>query len=152
MRAVAGNADLENDFETFRTQFLSRPRDKDQVLREVSEHGSEETEIRGNVREIREGQTLVRALNFETAEEEYDYEMGRNQSHFMLLQFAYGDKKPVGTVVARINELRVIAEKFRSRAEMKAAEGAHAEAIELLNESTNRLLGAIRMSGVFVPG
>ncbi|WP_170418382.1 glutamine-synthetase adenylyltransferase [Ruegeria arenilitoris] len=35
-RAVAGNTDLADDFEAFRTQFLSRPRDKDQVLREVS--------------------------------------------------------------------------------------------------------------------
>ncbi|WP_170443016.1 glutamine-synthetase adenylyltransferase [Ruegeria arenilitoris] len=36
-RAVAGNTDLADDFEAFRTQFLSRPRDKDQALREVSD-------------------------------------------------------------------------------------------------------------------
>lgn len=107
---------------------------------------------RGDIREIRDGQTLVRTLEFETAKEEYDYEIGRNQSHFMLLQFALGDKQPTGSVVGRINEHRVIAEKLRSRAEARAAEGAHAEAIDLLNESTNRLLSAIRMSGVFVPG
>ncbi len=36
-RVVAGNADLAQDIETFRAEFLTRPRDTAQVLREVAE-------------------------------------------------------------------------------------------------------------------
>nr|WP_247742359.1 MULTISPECIES: glutamine-synthetase adenylyltransferase [unclassified Ruegeria] len=36
-RVVAGNADLAQDIETFRTEFLTRPRDTAKVLREVAE-------------------------------------------------------------------------------------------------------------------
>ncbi len=89
---------------------------------------------RGDIRAIREGQTLTRSLDFETAEQEYDYELGRNQSHFLLLQFAISEKQPQGSVVGRIEQNRQAAEKMRKQAEGKAAEGDHPDAIELLNE------------------
>ncbi|MFQ5566499.1 MAG: hypothetical protein ACE5EU_09070, partial [Paracoccaceae bacterium] len=107
---------------------------------------------RGDIREMREGKTLTRTLDFATAEEEYDYELGRNRSHFLLLQFALGEKAPVGSVVGRIEENRTEAERLRDGAERKAAAGAFPEAIEMLNQSTALLLKTIRMSGIFVPG
>ena len=107
---------------------------------------------RGDIREMRQGKTLTRTLDFATAEEEYDYELGRNRSHFLLLQFALSEKTPAGSVVGRIKGNREKAEGLRRAADKKAAAGAHPAAIDLLNQSTNLLLKTIRMSGIFVPG
>lgn len=110
------------------------------------------TLARGDIRKMRQGKTMTRTLDFATAEEEYDYELGRNRSHFLLLQFALSEKTPVGSVVGRIEGNRETAEGLRSTAETKAAAGAHPEAIDMLNQSTNLLLKTIRMSGIFMPG
>jgi hypothetical protein len=107
---------------------------------------------RGDIREMREGQTLTRSLDFATAEEAYDYELGRNRSHFLLLQFALSENSPAGSVVGRIKENRSSAEKLRDGAARKAAGGDYPEAIDMLNASTELLLKTIRMSGIFVPG
>lgn len=107
---------------------------------------------RGDIREMRDGKTLTRTLDFATAEEEYDYELGRNRSHFLLLEFAFGEKNPQGSVLGRIRENQTSAEGLRRKAESRAAKGDHAAAIDLLDQSTRKLLEAIRMSGVFVPG
>ena len=101
---------------------------------------------------MREGQTLVRSLDFATAAEAYEYELGRNESHFMLLQYAKLENNPAGSVVGRIEQNHSEAERLRAEAEREAAGGGHAAAIGLLNQSTDLLLKAIRMSGVFVPG
>lgn len=110
------------------------------------------TVARGDIREIRDGQTLTRSLDFATAEEAYDYELGRNQSHFLLLQFAIAEKAPSGSVVGRIDANRREAEALRATAEAQAAAGDHPAAIDNLNLSTEILLKTIRMSGMFVPG
>ena len=110
------------------------------------------SEARGDIRQLRQGQTLTRSLNFATVEEAYDYELGRNQSHFLLLQFAFSESKPKGSIAGRVEENRSAAERLRADAEKRAASGEHAEAIEMLNESTELLLKAIRMSGIFIPG
>lgn len=107
---------------------------------------------RGDIREMRQGQILTRALDFATPQEEYDYELGRNRSHFLLLQFALSEKTPAGSVVGRIDKNRAEAEKLRANAEKKAAGGDFPTAIDLLNDSTGLLLKTIRMSGIFVPG
>jgi hypothetical protein len=107
---------------------------------------------RGDIRQMRQGKTLTRTLDFATAEEEYDYELGRNRSHFLLLQFALSEKTPAGSVVGRIDKNRKTAEGLRGGAEKKAAAGAYPEAIDMLNQSTGLLLKTIRMSGIFVPG
>jgi hypothetical protein len=107
---------------------------------------------RGDIREIRQGQTLTRSLDFPTAEEAYDYELGRNRSHFLLLQFALSEKTPSGSVVGRIEQNRGTAEELRTGAGKKAAGGDYPTAIDMLNKSTDLLLKTIRMSGMFVPG
>ena len=107
---------------------------------------------RGDIREMREGQTLVRSLDFETPEAEYRYEHDRNDSHVMLLQFAIAEKNPPETRRTRIDELRVQAMDLRAEAEAKAQAGDHADAIGALVGSTDVLLKAIRLSGLWVPG
>ena len=104
------------------------------------------------IRSIRTGQVLTRSLQFETAEEAYQYELKRNDSHFALLEFAIAEKNPQGSVVDRIEEYRLDAQAARKSAEGSARDGAFPEAIGDLNDSTSLLQRAIRMSGIFIPG
>ncbi len=104
------------------------------------------------IRTMRAGQTLTRSLNFATAEEEYQYELKRNDSHFALLDFAISEKNPRGSVVQFIDRSRGKARDERGTAEGMAKQGDFKGAIGKLNASTNVLLQAIRMSGIYVPG
>jgi len=107
---------------------------------------------RGLIRSMRTGQTLTRSLNFATAEEEYNYEFKRNDSFFALLEFAIVEKNPSGSIVERIHQDRDKAREVRRTADALAKSGDFAGAITALNSSTNILLQAIRMSGIYVPG
>lgn len=106
---------------------------------------------RGDIRELRDGDTLTRSLNFATPADEYRYERDRNDSHFMLLKFAELEKKPPQNFVTKINTMRDEAKQFRKEAERKAAAGQHADAIDALLRSTDTLLKAIRMTGIYIP-
>lgn len=107
---------------------------------------------RGDIRQMREGETLTRSLSFATAEEEYDYERDRNESHLMLLKFAISEKNPPKSRLVRINDLQQTAVGLRERAGQEAKAGKHGQAINTLVESTDTLLKAIRMSGIYIPG
>ncbi len=107
---------------------------------------------RGDIRELRDGETLTRSLDFASPEEEYAYERNRNDSHIMLLKFALSEQRPSGERLSAIEGLREQALEQRSQGEKLAGGGDFAKAIEVLVQSTDRLLKAIRMSGIFIPG
>lgn len=104
------------------------------------------------IRTMRAGQTLTRSLDFATPEEEYKYEFKRNDSFFALLEFAIVEKSPTGSILERVNQSRDKAREVRKAAEALAKKGDFQGAITELNSSTNGLLQAIRMSGIYVPG
>jgi hypothetical protein len=106
----------------------------------------------GRLRGLREGDELTRSLKFETAAEEYDYEIDRNDSHIMLLQLALSQKKPAPSYVDRIENLKADAAKKRARAESMSAAGDYDSAIDALSKSTDSMLQAIRMGGLYIPG
>ncbi|NJD87627.1 MAG: hypothetical protein FIB05_06405 [Betaproteobacteria bacterium] len=97
---------------------------------------------------MRGGDTLVRSLDFATKEEEYRYELDRNDTHRMLLGLLVTD--PAKAERARANAAR--ADELRGRAQARAGAGAHAEAVSLLEESTRELVRAIRGAGIYIPG
>ena len=107
---------------------------------------------RGDIRELREGKTLTRTLDFKSAEEEYSYERDRNDSHFMLLRFALTEKNPPKSRLTRIESLRDQAQGLRDKADNQAGSGDAPTAIDTILQSTETLLKAIRMSGVWIPG
>jgi hypothetical protein len=107
---------------------------------------------RGDIRELRDGETLTRSLTFDSPEAEYDYERNRNDSHFMLLKFALSEQQPGGDRMAAIERLRSEAALRRGEGENWASAKDYPRAIEALMKSTDSLLKAIRMSGVFIPG
>jgi hypothetical protein len=110
--------------------------------------------VKTAIENMRSGDTLVRELKFETAEDEYEYELDRNDTHQMLVKVLVEKKlasKPQ-KFRDRINERVAKALEIRSVADKLAAEHKYEEAIAELEKSTKELVKAIRMGGVFIPG
>lgn len=97
---------------------------------------------------MRSGDTLVRTLNFASKEEEYHYELDRNDTHRMLLELLarkHADDGMSGAFVSKARDLR-------RQAEASAGRGDFAAAVGLLEDATRELVRAIRSAGVFIPG
>jgi hypothetical protein len=99
---------------------------------------------------MRSGDTLVRSLSFETKEEEYRYEVDRNDTHQMLLRVLLdGRSQAAGGQAAALAER---ARSLRAKADELARRGEHAAAVRMLEDSTGELVKAIRGAGVYIPG
>ncbi len=103
------------------------------------------------VRELRQGETLVRSLHFETKQEEYEYELDRNDTHHMLVQLLIEEKKSSESVKAMVKRFVDKAVDLRKEAEQQAARDDYEAAVETLEESTKQLVRAIRGAGMFIP-
>lgn len=101
---------------------------------------------------LRDGKTLVRSLHFETREDEYQYELRRNDTHNILINTVLKEK----LADPRFGKFMGIplkeAEKLRAEAEQQAGNGDFESAIKTMEESTKYLIRAIRMGGVYIPG
>ena len=104
------------------------------------------------VSSMRGGDTLVRSLNFATPEEEYRYEIDRNDTHLMLIKVLTAEKSRMTGMDALLGGLLEKAAALRRQAEQEAGVGKHALAIERLEGSTRELVRAIRSLGIFIPG
>ncbi len=108
---------------------------------------------KAGISSLRSGDTLVRSLNFASKEEEYHYEIDRNDTHQMLIKVLVEEKRAnnpmldqqVQVFVNKANELRVAAEAAAARRD-------HAQAVKLLEDSTVELVRAIRNAGIYIPG
>lgn len=102
---------------------------------------------------LREGDTLVRSLNFASKEEEYLYEVDRNDTHKMLIKVLLNEKRSsnaglegmVQKYIDQADALRVSAEAMAAKKDFEAG-------IKLLEDSTKELVRAIRGAGVYIPG
>ncbi|MBK8324916.1 MAG: hypothetical protein IPL06_20170 [Betaproteobacteria bacterium] len=103
---------------------------------------------KASIGSMRGGDTLVRSLDFATKEEEYRYEVDRNDTHRMLLMLLVSDPAKAASAQAASGK----AKSLRDEAERRAGAGAHAEAVGLLEESTKELVRAIRAAGIYIPG
>ena len=108
--------------------------------------------IKLSITHMRNGERLVRSLHFETREDEDHYELDRNDTHKMLISTVLKDKY----ADPRFGKLMDIplkkAEGLRAQAESQAAGGDFETAIKLMEESTQQVIRAIRMAGIFIPG
>lgn len=104
---------------------------------------------KASIGSMRSGDTLVRSLSFASKEEEYHYELDRNDTHRMLLDLLArkqaGEDSLGKGFVEKAGELR-------RRAEESARSGNFASAVEMLEGATRELVRAIRSAGVFIPG
>jgi hypothetical protein len=100
---------------------------------------------------MRGGDTLVRSLTFASAEEEYRYEVDRNDTHRMLVKVLLADKRDAQSESAAAPLIDKAAD-LRAQAERTAGGRDWRGAIRLLEESTRELVRAIRGAGVYIPG
>jgi hypothetical protein len=107
---------------------------------------------RASLGSMRGGDTLVRSLSFATKEEEYHYEIDRNDTHQMLLRVLLDGRAQAAAGQAAVAGLAERARALRAQAEEAARRGEHAGAVRLLEDSTGELVKAIRGAGVYIPG
>lgn len=99
----------------------------------------------------RGGDTLVRSLQFRNKEEEYRYELDRNDTHRMLITVLVGDKAGAAGA-GTMQKLLEQAAQFRAQAEKEAAGGRFDAAVESLEAATKELQKALRGAGIYIPG
>lgn len=97
---------------------------------------------------LRSGDTLVRSLTFSSKEEEYHYEIDRNNTHQMLIEVLLAEKRADAMVQGFISK----AKELRARAETAANGKDYTSGVKLLEESTTELVRAIRGAGIYIPG
>lgn len=102
---------------------------------------------------LRSGDTLVRSLNFASKEEEYHYEIDRNDTHLMLIKVLVEEKRATNAMLdQQVQGFLGKSKELRQAAESAAAKKDHAQAVKLLEDSTAELVRAIRNAGVYIPG
>jgi len=108
---------------------------------------------KAGVSSLRSGDTLVRSLNFASKEEEYHYEIDRNDTHLMLIKVLVEEKRANNPALdQQVQGFVVKAKELRTAAETAAAKRDHAQAVKLLEDSTVELVRAIRNAGIYIPG
>jgi tetratricopeptide (TPR) repeat protein len=108
--------------------------------------------VKDSVIKLRNGDTLVRSLNFSSPEEEYRYELDRNETHKLLLTVLFSGKNSRLSADPRVRENLKRAGEFRRRAEQQAKSSEYKAAIKLLEKSTQMFIRAIREAGIYIPG
>jgi cellobiose-specific phosphotransferase system component IIA len=105
------------------------------------------------IEHLRGGDTLVRSLNFATPEEEYDYEVDRNDTHRMLVRVLLKEKIAQSeSIHSMVDKFMGKADDLRNKAEQQAGKGDFDTAIHTLEESTREIVRAIRSAGIYIPG
>ena len=104
---------------------------------------------KASVGKMRQGDTLVRSLNFANKQEEFKYELDRSDSLTMLYKVLV---EPKGAVSPMVSDQVKKGLELRVEAEKAAAGGDHAAGVKLLEDSTSQLIRAIRSAGIFIPG
>lgn len=105
-----------------------------------------------SIETIRGGETLVRSLDFASPEEEYHYELDRNDTHNMLVTLLVEGKNVSNFTQQQVDKFTDLAKSMRIEAEQSAHNGEFEEAIIMLEQSTKQLVRAIRSAGIFIPG
>jgi len=103
---------------------------------------------KAGIGDLREGDTLVRTLKFESKEEEYRYELDRNDTHQMLVKVLMGEQTGEANVKTGLEQAATLRRKAEQQAGNKDYEGA----IKTLEDSTRELVKVIRAAGIYIPG
>lgn len=108
---------------------------------------------KASIESMRDGDTLVRSLNFANKEEEYHYEVDRNDTHQMLVKVLLEEKRASNpNLETMVKKYVDQAASLRGNAEGLAAKKDYDGAIKVMEDSTRELVRAIRGAGVYIPG
>lgn len=91
---------------------------------------------------------VVRSLDFATPQEEYEYEVGRNDEYKRLIPIAIDQKNPTGGRLMLIKRFAKQAEDTRTQADTEYANKDVEAAIKTLQASTDQYLKTLRMMGI----
>ncbi len=108
--------------------------------------------LKGSLISLRNGTTLVRTLHFDSPKEEYEYELGRNQSHTLLINILLQKEPLPKNTKRRFDKDINTAKELRQQAETQAAREEYEVAIKTLKESTRHIVRAIRIARAYIPG
>ena len=97
----------------------------------------------------RDNQTIVYSLNFETAADEYAYEVRRFDGNRMVVDMML-EKRKVGSLSELVTKYVADAEGVRESAEADAAAGNYEVAVEKMEEADKHLKRALRLLGIQV--
>lgn len=92
--------------------------------------------------------TIAYTLNFETPEEEFEYELKRNDEYARLLVVAIEQKDPSAGIRMLMGKFEEKALGFRGEADKMAEDEEFADAVTKLQESTEEYLKALKIAGV----
>ena len=129
-----------------------RRADKGDLVTAKSDIDGAYEEAKAAVENLRQGDTLVRSLNFANKEEEYHYELDRNDTHQMLVKVLLEDRPLDARAQAAVDQRVEAASVLRKKAEKEAAAGDFDAATSTLEDATKELVRAIRSAGVYIPG
>ena len=105
------------------------------------------------IEHLRGGETLVHSLNFANSEEEYHYEVDRNDTHRMLVDVLLEEKMSRNSGArAMVDKFLGKADELRKVADSQAADGEYENAVGTLEQSTKEIVRAIRSAGIYIPG
>jgi tetratricopeptide (TPR) repeat protein len=100
------------------------------------------------IQQMLNSRTIVYDLNFETAEEEYEYELKRFGGYEELIPIAVEQKRPSEGAKKLMRTFLKKGQDMRDKAIKKAEAGDHASAIPMLQSATKEVRRALRMVGV----
>lgn len=101
----------------------------------------------------RDGEQVVRSLSFANKQEEYQYELDRNDTHKMLVNVLLNEKLSANQGLVKLVEMNMkIAEDLKIKAKQQADGGDYENAIKSMDDSTKHIIRAIRSAGVYIPG
>ena len=124
---------------------------KGQIGKAMEQVNAAYLSVKLSVMRLRDGDILVRELNFKTRQDEYKYELERNRTHKILVEVVLKEKlSPQMSMLMKIPMAK--AEELRAQAVQQADSGDYEKAIDTLEQSTQQIIRAIRMAGVYIPG
>lgn len=103
------------------------------------------------VAEARAGQTVVSSLDFETPEQELDYERRRNASYEILVGVMLDQAEDPARLRGLADRYVAESQDLRERAEVLARGGDHPAAIDTMEAATRKLIFMLRAGGLAVP-
>ncbi len=102
--------------------------------------------LKSSLISLRNGSTLVRTLQFDNPKEEYEYELGRNQSQVLLSSILLQQGTLPKNTKQRFDKDMKTARELRQQAVALAARGEYEVAIKTLQESSRHIVRAIRVA------
>ncbi len=122
--------------------------DKDDYVRASALLRKVQTTLTEALHRMLDSKTLVYDLKFETAADEYAYELKRFGGYEELIPIAIEAKKPAPGAIKLMESFVDKARKRRDEAQAKADAGDYGSAISMMQQATKTVRRALRMVGV----